>query len=250
MTPLLLLDTAEQALGFAALIPKGEFVTLALLLWPVVANRTPFYTPDSALALADALQRFEGGDLLVDIAEMPIKCPVAPLEFVFLADWFYMMNDARAHVEIELVTPLTGAFTKPVATEVLTETARRKGIPISLSILYLLVAHRLDLELEPVGLPGHFIVGCFTDGLPFFIDPFDRGVFREADEILALLRECRLDQVELSDAVFTPAPYVIAVPSLSRITAESESRTAPHGPSPRCWASAQRRLPRRCSRSS
>jgi regulator of sirC expression with transglutaminase-like and TPR domain len=65
---------------------------------------------------------------------------------------------------------------------------RRTGIPLSLSIVYLLVAGRLGLELEPIGLPGHFIVGCFTDGLPFFIDPFDRGVFREADEILALLR--------------------------------------------------------------
>lgn len=66
--------------------------------------------------------------------------------------------------------------------------ARRKGIPISLSILYLLVAHRLDIELEPVGLPGHFVVGCFTGPEPFFVDAFDRGVFREADEVLDLLR--------------------------------------------------------------
>jgi sulfide:quinone oxidoreductase len=40
-----------------------------------------FYTPDSALRLADALQNFKGGDLVIDIAEMPIKCPVAPLEY-------------------------------------------------------------------------------------------------------------------------------------------------------------------------
>jgi len=65
---------------------------------------------------------------------------------------------------------------------------RRTGIPLSLSIVYLLVAERLDLQLEPVGLPGHFIVGCFADDLPFFIDPFDRGVFRDGDEILDLLR--------------------------------------------------------------
>ncbi len=65
---------------------------------------------------------------------------------------------------------------------------RRTGIPLSLSIVYLLVADRLGLNLEPVGLPGHFIVGCFADDLPFFIDPFDRGVFRDADEIFDLLR--------------------------------------------------------------
>lgn len=65
---------------------------------------------------------------------------------------------------------------------------RRKGIPISLSTVYLLVAERLGLELEPVGLPGHFIVGCFTEAKPFFVDPFDRGIFLDTDEVFALLR--------------------------------------------------------------
>lgn len=65
---------------------------------------------------------------------------------------------------------------------------RRKGIPISLSILYLLVAERLSMPLEPVGLPGHFVVGCYADDAPFFIDPFDQGLFRNAEEVFTLLR--------------------------------------------------------------
>lgn len=65
---------------------------------------------------------------------------------------------------------------------------RRTGLPISLSIVYLLVAQRAGLDLEPVGLPGHFMVGCFTDSLPFFIDPFERGVLRDVQEVVALLR--------------------------------------------------------------
>ena len=65
---------------------------------------------------------------------------------------------------------------------------RRKGIPLTLSTVYLLVAQRLGLELEPVGLPGHFIVGCFTEKKPFFVDPFDRGIFLDSDEVFALLR--------------------------------------------------------------
>jgi len=65
---------------------------------------------------------------------------------------------------------------------------RRKGNPISLSVLYLLVAERLGLPLEPVGLPGHFVVGCYADETPFFIDPFDQGLFRDSDEVFALLR--------------------------------------------------------------
>ena len=85
---------------------------------------------------------------------------------------------------------------------------RRTGIPLSLSVVYLLVAGRLGLDLEPVGLPGHFIVGCFSDELPFFIDPFDRGVFRDADEIFSLLRANKVAP-KLSDLAPTPVREVL-----------------------------------------
>ena len=85
---------------------------------------------------------------------------------------------------------------------------RRTGIPLSLSVVYLLVADRLGLELAPVGLPGHFIVGCFSDELPFFIDPFDRGVFRDAEEIVELLRANPVAP-KLSDLMPTPVREVL-----------------------------------------
>ena len=65
---------------------------------------------------------------------------------------------------------------------------RRKGIPASLSTVYLLVAQRLGLTLEPVALPGHFVVGCYLEDKPFFIDAFDKGVFRSTEELFAYLR--------------------------------------------------------------
>lgn len=65
---------------------------------------------------------------------------------------------------------------------------RRKGIPLSLCTIYLLVAERLGLELEPVGVPGHFLVGCYLEEAPFFIDAFDKGVFRDSEEIFESLR--------------------------------------------------------------
>jgi sulfide:quinone oxidoreductase len=74
-----------------------------------------FYTPEGATALAEALKNFEGGRLVVNIVDMPIKCPVAPLEFSFLADWFFTEHRRRESVEISYVTPLDGAFTQPVA---------------------------------------------------------------------------------------------------------------------------------------
>jgi len=65
---------------------------------------------------------------------------------------------------------------------------RRKGIPISLSIVYLLVAQRLGIDLEPVGLPGHFMVGCYLEDAPLFIDPFEQGAFRTPEEVFAFIK--------------------------------------------------------------
>ena len=74
-----------------------------------------FYTLEGATALADVLADWPGGRLVVSIVEMPIKCPVAPLEFTFLAESFFAEKGMRDKVELVYVTPLDGAFTKPVA---------------------------------------------------------------------------------------------------------------------------------------
>jgi sulfide:quinone oxidoreductase len=74
-----------------------------------------FYTYDGAVALAAALENFDGGRLVVHIVDMPIKCPVAPLEFTFLADAYFRRRGMRDRVELVYATPLPGAFTKPVA---------------------------------------------------------------------------------------------------------------------------------------
>jgi sulfide:quinone oxidoreductase len=71
-----------------------------------------FYEPESADALRGTLERFDGGRLLVNLVDMPIKCPVAPLEFAFLAEWFLQERGVRDRTEIVYVTPLDSAFTK------------------------------------------------------------------------------------------------------------------------------------------
>jgi sulfide:quinone oxidoreductase len=78
-----------------------------------------FYTYDGAVALADKLRRWDGGRLVVHIVDMPIKCPVAPLEFAFLADAYFRHRAMRDRVELSYVTPLSGAFTKPACSAVL-----------------------------------------------------------------------------------------------------------------------------------
>ncbi len=74
-----------------------------------------FYTLDGAEALADALLELDHGRLVVHITEMPIKCPVAPLEFTFLADDWLSERGLRQNVELVFVTPLDGPFTRPIA---------------------------------------------------------------------------------------------------------------------------------------
>lgn len=89
-----------------------------------------FYTFEGALALRDKLRVWKGGKLVVHITEMPIKCPVAPLEFAFLADSFFIKKGMRDKVEITYVTPLSGAFTKEKCTTALTYLLNEKNIKI------------------------------------------------------------------------------------------------------------------------
>ena len=89
-----------------------------------------FYTFEGSLALRNKLRGWEGGNLVVHITEMPIKCPVAPLEFAFLADSFFKDKKMRDKVNITYVTPLSGAFTKPKATTALQHLLDEKNIEI------------------------------------------------------------------------------------------------------------------------
>jgi sulfide:quinone oxidoreductase len=89
-----------------------------------------FFELDSATALRDALAGFDAGRLVVNPVDMPIKCPVAPLEFCFLADWYLRERGVRDDVELTYVTSLDGAFTKPVASDHLTGLLAEKGIAL------------------------------------------------------------------------------------------------------------------------
>jgi sulfide:quinone oxidoreductase len=89
-----------------------------------------FYTPDGAAALEAALVAFDGGRLVVTVIDMPIKCPVAPLEFCFLADWYFHQRCIRDRVQLTYVTPLDGAFTKPVASQHLGGMLAERGIEL------------------------------------------------------------------------------------------------------------------------
>jgi sulfide:quinone oxidoreductase len=93
-------------------------------------NIFDFYTIEGATALAGFFKTWQGGELVVNVADMPIKCPVAPLEFSMCADAFFIERGLRSKVNISYVTPLSGAFTKPRASKVLGSMLEEKNIRI------------------------------------------------------------------------------------------------------------------------
>ena len=101
-----------------------------------------FYTFEGAKALAKALQTFDHGRLVVHITDMPIKCPVAPLEFTFLADAWLHERGLRDRVEMVYVTPLPGAFTKPIASDALGSMLDERKITVESDFL----VERIDVE--------------------------------------------------------------------------------------------------------
>jgi sulfide:quinone oxidoreductase len=103
-----------------------------------------FYTLEGALALREAIDRFDGGRFVVHITEMPIKCPVAPMELALLADAHFRERGIRDRVEIVYVTPLDGAFTKPVAAAHLGHLLAERGIVVETDFLI----ERIDADTK------------------------------------------------------------------------------------------------------
>jgi sulfide:quinone oxidoreductase len=103
-----------------------------------------FYTYAGTTALARKLRTWEGGRLVVNIVEMPIKCPVAPLEFTFLADAFFTDRGMRDKVEIVYVTPLDAAFTKPIAAKAFGTMLEDKGVTLEPEFML----ERVDTEAK------------------------------------------------------------------------------------------------------
>jgi len=89
-----------------------------------------FYSLAGSEALGARLERFEGGRLVINIVDMPIKCPVAPLEFALLADAWLTERGLRDKTELVYATPLDGAFTKPTASRILGGLLAERGIEV------------------------------------------------------------------------------------------------------------------------
>jgi sulfide:quinone oxidoreductase len=89
-----------------------------------------FYSWEGVLALTEKLRTWKGGRLVVNVVENPIKCPVAPMEFLLLSDWYFTKLGIRDRVEITYATPLSGAFTKPIASQMIGDLLAERNIKV------------------------------------------------------------------------------------------------------------------------
>jgi sulfide:quinone oxidoreductase len=119
-------DVLVVATGAALLPEETEGLTGAG--WGEAVHT--FYSWEGAARLDLAMSRFDGGRLVVNVVDLPIKCPVAPLEFCFLADWYFHERGLRDRVQLTYVTPLDAAFTKPVAARTLGGLLEERGIEL------------------------------------------------------------------------------------------------------------------------
>lgn len=97
---------------------------------------------------------------------------------------------------------------------------RKRGIPISLSLLYMAVGSRVGLTLHGVSSPGHFMVRYEAVDGPLFIDAYSRGEVLTHDECSA--RICRAMDLPgpLADSAFEPAaPRAIVIRMLNNLKA-------------------------------
>ena len=80
---------------------------------------------------------------------------------------------------------------------------KKVGIPVTISILYILLAKRLNLPIFGVNLPSHFIIKYQDSSEEFFIDPFNKGIVISRDEVIQFLDKLGLDEEE-----FNHIPYL------------------------------------------
>lgn len=175
-------DPVAEFRGFVRSL-NYELETGALLLARTVSPQLDIVRCCSALDAMAARCR----ELLIEPASLREKCRL--INRVLFHEWGFRGNADH--------------YTDPRNSLLDQVLIRRKGSPVALSIVYLLVARRLDLDFEPVGLPGHFFVGCYGEGDPFYVDAFEAGVFRDASSVLMLLRS---KQIPVAPADLAPIP--------------------------------------------
>ncbi len=81
---------------------------------------------------------------------------------------------------------------------------RRLGIPLTLSLLYMVIGDRLGFAIEGISFPGHFIVRPQHPDLEIFIDPYNKGEILFPEDCAAKLTQLYGQEVPLQPEYLAP----------------------------------------------
>jgi regulator of sirC expression with transglutaminase-like and TPR domain len=188
---------------FAHLIQGGDDVHLARLFLELASDAYPDLDPKPYLAR------------LRDIAlRIRLRCrPRAKArDIVGQINWVLFVDEEIRGNQEDYYEPRNSYLN-----EVLD---RRRGIPISLAVLYLIVAERVDLPMAGVNLPMHFMLRVEEEGDTWFVDPFHAGAVYSRSRCEQRISELAGREIILTDAMLAPCSLaVIAARTLRNLKA-------------------------------
>lgn len=112
-----------------------------------------------------------------------------------------------------------GEYEDPRNSDLAWSIAEGKSNPLGLSVIFILVARRMDLEVEAVNFPGHFLCRIYEDGYPVIVDCFDEGRLHLQS---TLLENPELDHAERSMLRQSADPGAILLRLLNNLVASLE----------------------------
>ncbi len=151
-------DGLQIGYEFLVLATGSRIVPEAIEHFETEANH--FYTARAAQELRTALDRFDGGRIVIGIAGMPYKCPPAPLEVAFLIESEMRERGLRDRTTIDFCSPIGRAFTIESVSEMATPILESKGIELHtfFNVEAIDPEHKLVQSLEGEELPYDLLI--------------------------------------------------------------------------------------------
>ena len=135
----------------------------------------------------------------------------AQIENLYIEVWRSMKDGLSPFDQIKIINSFlfeklkfkanTKNFHSPANSMINSVLDTKRGNPISLSAVYLLIAKKLDLPIYGVNLPNLFILTYKSDHLQFYINPFNKGLIFSKDDIQNYIEHL---QLESQDIFFEP----------------------------------------------
>jgi regulator of sirC expression with transglutaminase-like and TPR domain len=158
--------------------------------------------------LLDLLRR-EDSDVPLDLAALELSriefANLDPQPFLDILDSYAAEIDARLRMEYDAIERLQvfhefffreqgfagneNDYYNPRNSCINEVIASRQGIPISLAVVYLSIADRLEMPMAGIGLPGHFLVRYEEEEFQSFVDVYNNGRLLDEEECLALAKQ-------------------------------------------------------------